>query len=588
MENHKSYRRGGKKRINVKRLLVSCIVLLAIIAAVLFIIYILKQNEQPLENSTTEQTSQDIKVSQEPGSTVLTREFLTPNAAVSTEPSNLSFKTEIELDGTETTQYQRLTEILLGYPEDYSSVEGITTFRGNNFRNSGSYGTATITEKKLDIDNAWTVSTGSLPKSTGSGAWTGNGWVGQPLIVKWDDETKQIMNLYDAKKSKSDLVEVIYASMDGNVYFLDLDDGSKTRDKLNIGLPFKGAGSIDPRGYPLLYLGSGDALPSGDGATRAMIYSLIDFKQLYVFGKKTDSFSLRGFHAYDSSPLIDSDTDTLIYPGENGIIYTMNLNTDYDKAAGTISVEPSELLKWRYSNSRSNKDTYWLGMEDSCVMWKNYMYIADNGGNLMCIDINTMDLIWVQDTKDDTNGSPVFELSEDGERGYIYIAPSLHWTKDSNNYGEISIYKIDAVTGEVVWNAPYNVYTYEGVSGGVQATAVLGQNSISDLIIIPIARTPSMNSGCLVALDKETGKEVWKYSMNNYAWSSPVAVYDEDGNAYIIQCDSAGNMALIDGKTGTELDKVSLGTNIEATPAVYGNTVVVGTRGQKIYGITIK
>jgi len=76
--------------------------------------------------------------------------------------------------------------------------------------------------------------------------------------------------------------------------------------------------------------------------------------------------------------------------------------------------------------------------------------------------------------------------------------------------------------------------------------------------------------------------------MNNYAWSSPVAVYDEDGNAYIIQCDSAGNMALIDGKTGTELDKVSLGTNIEATPAVYGNTVVVGTRGQKIYGITIK
>ena len=585
MGSYSPYRRRKKKRINAKKLLISCIILLTIITAVLFTIYILNHNWQIPQNSDSQQTNQ---TSQGPNTTNLTKEFLTPQAVDSTKPSVLDFKTEIELDGTKVNQYQRLTNILFGYPDEYTQVEGITTFRGNNFRNSGSYGTATITEKKLDIDNAWTVPTASLKKSSGSGAWTGNGWVGQPLIVKWNDQTKQIMNLYDNKKGKSGLVEVIYAAMDGNVYFLDLEDGSKTRDKLNIGLPFKGAGSIDPRGYPLLYLGSGDDLSTGDGATRAMIYSLIDFKQLYVFGKRPDSFSLRGFHAYDSSPLIDAATDTLIYPGENGILYTMKLNVSYDKTAGTINVNPNELIKWRYTNSRSNKDTYWLGMEDSCVMWKNYMYIADNGGNLMCIDINTMNLVWVQDTKDDTNGSPVFELSKDGERGYIYIAPSLHWTKDKNNRGEISIYKIDAVTGEVVWDAPYNVYTYEGVSGGVQATAVLGQNSINDLIIIPIARTPTMSAGCLVALDKETGKEVWNYSMNNYAWSSPVAVYDEVGNAYIIQCDSAGNMVLLDGKTGTELDKVNLGSNIEATPAVYGNTVVVGTRGQKIYGITIK
>ena len=45
---------------------------------------------------------------------------------------------------------------------------------------------------------------------------------------------------------------------------------------------------------------------------------------------KTDAFALRDWHAYDSSPLVDAETDTLIYPGENGILYTIKLNTVFD------------------------------------------------------------------------------------------------------------------------------------------------------------------------------------------------------------------------------------------------------------------
>jgi outer membrane protein assembly factor BamB len=107
-------------------------------------------------------------------------------------------------------------------------------------------------------------------------------------------------------------------------------------------------------------------------------------------------------------------------------------------------------------------------------------------------------------------------------------------------------------------------------------------------VIYPIARTPNVNSGILVALDKNTGKEIWKTSLANYSWSSPVAVYTPEGKSYIVLCDSVGMMRLIDGKTGAIVDTLDLGTNIEASPAVYGRTIVVGTRGQKIYGITIK
>jgi hypothetical protein len=42
---------------------------------------------------------------------------------------------------------------------------------------------------------------------------------------------------------------------------------------------------------------------------------------------------------------------------------------------------------------------------------------------------------------------------------------------------------VNAITGEVVWKHTENVNTIDHVSGGVQATALLGQKSISDLVI---------------------------------------------------------------------------------------------------------
>ena len=106
-------------------------------------------------------------------------------------------------------------------------------------------------------------------------------------------------------------------------------------------------------------------------------------------------------------------------------------------------------------------------------------------------------------------------------------------TGSSPRKGGIPIWKIDAASGEIVWKTPdYPCYTLSGVSGGVQATPVLGKEDIADLVIYPIARTPGANSGILVALDKKTGKEVWKTDMVNYAWSSPVALYTPAGKSY--------------------------------------------------------
>ena len=47
-------------------------------------------------------------------------------------------------------------------------------------------------------------------------------------------------------------------------------------------------------------------------------------------------------------------------------------------------------------------------------------------------------------------------------------------------------------------------------------------------------------------------------------------------------------MYLIEGKSGKILDRISVEANVEASPVVYDNMVVIGTRGQVIYGIKIK
>ena len=62
----------------------------------------------------------------------------------------------------------------------------------------------------------------------------------------------------------------------------------------------------------------------------------------------------------------------------------------------------------------------------------------------------------------------------------------------------------------------------------------------------------------------------------------------QQGETYLLLGDSKGTLFLFDAPTGKLLDSIELGANIEATPAVFENTLVVGTRGEKIFGVTIK
>ena len=588
--------REKRKRVLYKKIIIGEIIFGAILL-VFFGIHIFRlsqstemqgQQQETKEKGVFNQLLSGImpqEEEEEPDTVVFTEAdpAFIPSCTEATAPSNLIASTGVEVDGTifgDVSEYVPESRIEFGLGKDYTEMDGVITFRGNNFRNNPSYGYAEMTENSLNP--IWTKTTGAI--TSGSHTWTGSGWTGQPLIVRWPKETKQHMNMYDWAKTDDKLVEVIYACMDGYVYFLDLRTGEPTRDSLNLGFTFKGAGALDPRGYPILYVGAG--YDSNNGKARVFVVNLLDCSVMYTFGN-SDSFSQRGtLSFFDSSALVDAETDTLIYPGENGILYLIKLNTLYDAAQGTLSISPQPTVKWRYYGTRTSQSSYWLGMESSAAIYKGYLFIADNGGNLMCLDLNTLQLVWVQDILDDSNSTPVLSM-EDGHL-YLYVSTSFHQGWRSSATATVPVWKIDAENGEIVWQTDYECYSVEGVSGGVQSTIATGDNSLSGYLYVTVSRTGQSSKGVLACLDKSTGKVQWEHEAA-YAWSSPVCVYNSDGSGRVLYCSSGGNMYLLDGKSGEVYDTLKLDeSTIEASPAVYDRYAIVGTRGCKICGVELK
>ena len=93
--------------------------------------------------------------------------------------------------------------------------------------------------------------------------------------------------------------------------------------------------------------------------------------------------------------------------------------------------------------------------------------------------------------------------------------------------------------------------------------------------------------------------------MNIYSYSSPVDFYDSEGNAYIVICDSIGQIHLINAdpriedkqrrityiQTRRNLGKsgeTASGICIEASPVVYEGMLVVGTTSGSVFGVAIE
>ena len=472
------------------------------------------------------------------------------------------------VNDSKTDSYTRADEIAMPASVNYTELEGIVTFRGSNYRDGASYGK--LAQKPTSMSIVWEKRIGALDD------WSGVGWTGQASAVRWPEELRLQMNLNADKKNKDGLVEVLYGTLDGRIYFLDLDDGSETRSAINIGAPIKGSLSIDPRGIPLLYCGQGIYDVGGrrvDCGTR--IWSLIDQSLLYFIDGR-DDYAVRKWRTFDSSPLVDATSDTLIQCGENGVLYTLKLNTKFEN--GKVSISP-ETVRYVYEQSIDGQ----VGTENSLAIYDHYAYFANNVGIIQCVDLNTMELKWCFNAQNDIDASLVIEVEADGT---VALYGANEQDKRGSR-GRSQMFKLNALTGEMLWYRDSDkIYQNDKNGGGSFATPCVGKESLGNLVYFHICRTEDTGA-VLYALNKADGEIVWRREMGRYGWSTPTCVYTEAGDGYLLVGSSNGMLRLLDGLTGEQIAAVDLDSNIEGSPMVFEGRIVVGTRGQRIFGVQI-
>ena len=522
--------------------------------------------------------------------------LLTAQADPSADPSLI--QTTIVYDGSKKVkQYTRAAKSMIHMPagDDYTPQKiGVLTFRGNAFRQNASVG---IVGKAAELQEVWHVEAGSA-KGAGQ-VYYGYEWTGQPAIMKWSTQVREASNIDEEKRSKTALREVIIAGVDGVIRFLDIDDGVVTRSAINLGYPMKGTPSLHPAGFPYMNVGQYTRkMKSKTGKIGIRQYNLYNQKELKLIDG-LDGKLHRGiykFGSFETSSLIDRTSDTAISIGTSGLLYLTSLNTEFDYKAATLKITPGSIVM--SARAKGEKKDERVAVESSHAMYDKYVFYADMGGILRCVDTNYLAPVWAVETGDSVMAAIALD-QPDMDTLDLYTANMLSLRKS----GPAQIRKYNALSGKELWTVEIgvakNTKTKEDV--GVKASPVIGQKGLKDLVYFTVTGlskdgcatldVPEDTKAALVALEKETGKVRWASPLGDRSESSPVAVYDAEGNGWIIQCVENGTILLLDGLTGRTLNTLSVDGKIKASPAVYNDIMVVGTTGKGtefVYGIRIR
>lgn len=509
----------------------------------------------------------------------------TASSTDTTSPSAIKLSSKIYSELKTVSSYSRTRTISIPDPYNYAIWEGgVFTFRGGSFRQNASFGTVEVEKKKLE--QVWNVPVGSF--KTKSKTLYGVGWPGQPAIVKWYIEARGMMNLTDEKKETSALKEVILAAQDGKIYFLDLSDGTVTRDPIDVGVPMGSSVSVATDGTPMLAVGQSHSILANKTLDMGLrVYSLINGKQLlFIDGREKPKQNSDA--AISGSPIFDKQSGSMIFGSKNGLLYTVDFgSTDevsvFDHVAGTIKLK--ETIQ-RYASTSGKEKKTDTGIDNSVAMYGSYAYFADEYGILQCVDVNTMQAVWAVSVDDATSATIALDYEDDGSVA-LYTGNMIDRT---GKKGVCTIRRLNALTGETVWSYAVEGLTYDTkYEIGCKASPVVGKNSIDNLVVFTVSNGES--GAMTLALDKKTGKVKWQKNWTSYTYSSPVAVYNEAGDAWLVQGENSGALNLLNAANGEVLDTMQLDGEIVGSPAVYRDMLVIGTgntENSKIYGIQIQ
>jgi outer membrane protein assembly factor BamB len=264
------------------------------------------------------------------------------------------------------------------------------------------------------------------------------------------------------------------------------------------------------------------------------------------------------------------------------VLYLVDFNTDFDYVVGSLDTS----MKYaRYTWKASGQDVKKTSVYGSVAMYGPYAYFGDETGIVQCVDVNTLKPVWATRAGDAVESTVALDISADG-------ALSLYTgTLVKNKTGSpAKIYGYDALSGKELWSMELSDLTYTSAAPvGIVASPIVGQNRLSDLVFF--TATNGTAGSTMYALRKADGSVAWTANFTAPTESSPVAVYNEDGDAWIVQALSDGQLILLDAADGTVLDTLQLDGEVRSSPAVYRDVLVISTTGSDpsyIYAISLE
>lgn len=432
--------------------------------------------------------------------------------------------------------------------EPYSdTVPGVLTFRGNptrTFYGTGAPRTAPAVAWRFPPtgeEPLCSISTTGPPPTTATTEWCGTGWTGQPAIFDRDGRTW-----------------VVFGSFGSAVHFLDGDTGERILPDFPVDDIIKGSVTIDPDGYPLVYVGARDnklRVISFDGPVATELWSL-DAASVTPTLHDDD---------WDGTPLVLDDH--LFEGGENSQWFVVRLNRGYDSATGAVTVAPEVVFNapgWDDELLDAVGDDN-VSIESSVAISGDTVWFANSGGL-----VQGWDIAEVADGVDPTRtfrfwaGDDVDATVVVDDEGFLYVG--VEYERPTDRGTELGqIIKLDPGRPDdpVVWSLPAQVR----LPDGVWATPALTDT----MVYVPT------NEGFLKGIDRASGELMWEKKLQGPLWSSPLVVDD-----VLIQPDCLGTIHAYDVADPfvdpPELWTVATDWCTESTAALWNGLLVVGDR----------
>lgn len=433
-------------------------------------------------------------------------------------------------------------------------VRGLLQFRGNPTRTF--YGLGPLPS---DPQVAWRYPERAMCSVEGTGAeerrWCGIGWTGQPLVWERQDG----------------ITEVIVGAYDGAVHFVDAHTGAPTRPPFQIGFMVKGTETLDPDGYPLLYVGS------RDGYHRIIALDRDVPTELWRLGRHPQGV---WNNDWDANPSIVEGM--LHLAGEDSWYRTIRLNRRFD-ADGLVQIDPEVVLEvpaWDDVLVAAIGD-FNVSIESSPAVTEDRVYWVNSGGRVMGLDrqaaeAGELELVLDYWVGDDADASIVVDRD-----GALYVTVEYErGLPRAREVGQLVKLDPDRPEDPRVWGVTITARAdIPESAGGAWATPAL----YGDHLYLPT------HPGELLVVDIHDGAVVHREQLGYHEWSSPAVVEDEAGHPWLLValCNQPGLRAydLADPSAPVESWTLRLPGCLESTPAVWKGRVYVGSRDGFLYAV---